>query len=130
MTTKPVVLIVDDSSFNLQLLGAFLGSDYDVCVATTGEEAIEIAPDVEPDIVILDVVLPGIDGHDVCTSLRNMPQFRDLPIIFSSGNGDAETIARGRAVGGTDFLGKPVNAAALRKMVAAHTAEGRRPCSA
>ena len=114
---KPTVLIVDDSRFSIELLAAFLGDSYEVCFAMSGEEAVEAAPDIAPDLILLDVVLPGIDGYVVCEHLRRHPELAHVPIIFSSGNHDAAALERGRAVGGDDFLAKPVKPAALRTMV-------------
>ena len=122
MTHQPTVLIVDDSAFSIELMSAFLGTMCDICVAMTGEDALVVARRAKPDLILLDVILPGIDGFAVCETLKDDPGLNHVPIIFSSGNGSLEDQARGMAAGAAAFLPKPIRAAALREIVAAHLA--------
>lgn len=69
MTSKPAVLVVDNSLFNIEPLSALLSDSSGICFATSGEEAVKVAPDIRPDLILLDVVLPGIDDYEVCRRL-------------------------------------------------------------
>ncbi|TXT40267.1 MAG: two-component hybrid sensor and regulator, partial [Comamonadaceae bacterium] len=81
---KPIVLIVDDNIANIEVLGAALASDYEIRFATGGAEGLELARRVPPDLILLDVMMPGMDGFETCQRLRANPQMRDTPVIFIS----------------------------------------------
>jgi DNA-binding response OmpR family regulator len=105
----PVILIVDDDPQTLQLVGKLLSDELacDICLATSGGEALEIIERVSPDLVLLDVNMPDMNGYEVCISIRAKEDYRELPIIFLTVQRDSEHIVRGFETGGTDYIAKP-----------------------
>jgi len=101
------VLIVDDAKSNLELLVEGLKSDYKLSLALNGEMALKVAAQSPPDLVLLDIVMPGIGGFEVCRRLREMPETAEVPIMFLSSLEDVEDKARGFEAGGNDYLTKP-----------------------
>jgi DNA-binding response OmpR family regulator len=102
------ILIVDDEPnilVSLQFLMHQRG--YEVMTATSGEEAIEIIMKFQPHLILLDVMLPGIDGFEVCEIVRLDPKWRDIKIIFLSAKGQEEDIAKGMVLGADDYITKP-----------------------
>lgn len=107
------VLVVDDTPANLRLLEAVLGArGYTVETAESGEEALERIAASPPDLVLLDVVLPGLDGHEVCRRIRNAPGSRVLPVVMVTATAGQERV-KGLEVGADDFLAKPFDQAEL-----------------
>lgn len=107
---KPKILIVDDDSFNIKLLGEILRSDYEVCFATNGLEGIKIATaNAPPDLILMDIMMPEMDGYEVCKVLREDQQSKDIPVIFVTANTDDETLKEAFESGGTDYVRKPVS---------------------
>ncbi|MDZ4150181.1 response regulator, partial [Methylicorpusculum sp.] len=82
MTTKFTLLIVDDMPLNIQVLARLLSDDYLIKVANNGFTALEIAKQTPPDLILLDVVMPELDGYEVCKKLKEDPICRDIPVIF------------------------------------------------
>lgn len=118
--TKATILIVDDEISNIEIMNAVLEDDYDVCFATSGQEALEVARAAQPDLVLLDVLMPGIDGFEVCRQLKADAQLADIPVIFTTGLGDAEDEMRGLSLGAIDYVTKPIQPATLRARVGNH----------
>ncbi|MFM7150948.1 MAG: response regulator, partial [Gemmataceae bacterium] len=114
------VLIVDDTKSNIDALVQVLQGDYRLSVALSGEAAIRAVEKSPPDLIMLDVVMPGIDGFEVCRLLREKPIYQDIPIMFLTGLQDVENKARGFEVGGNDYLTKPFEALEVRARVKAH----------
>ncbi|MFP4357009.1 MAG: response regulator [Puniceicoccaceae bacterium] len=106
---KPVVLLVDDKARNLQLLGnALLKNGYDVALADSGAEALEIIAESPPDLVLLDVMMPGMSGFDVCRRLKESEMAPNLEVIFVTAKTRKEDILEGFAAGGVDYITKPI----------------------
>ena len=105
----PVILVVDDNPQNLQLVAGLLSETHscDLCFATGGAEALEVMETVSPDLILLDVNMPGMNGYQVCEALRSSGTSRDIPVIFLTAQRDAEFIVRGFEAGGTDYVVKP-----------------------
>ena len=121
--SKPIVLVVDDTPSNLALLSDILQGDYRIKVATDGTKALAVARSAEPpDLILLDVMMPGMDGYEVCTRLKREVATRDIPIIFVTAMSEVENETRGLELGGVDYVVKPVNAAVVRARVNAHIA--------
>lgn len=118
--TKATILIVDDEISNIEIINAVLEDDYDVCFATSGRQALEVARTAQPDLVLLDVLMPGIDGFEVCGQLKADAQLADIPVIFTTGLGDTEDEMRGLALGAIDYVTKPIQPAILRARVGNH----------
>ena len=110
---RPTVLVVDDTAANLALLSQVLGRHYRVQLAVSGAKALALAQRRAPDLIVLDVMMPDLDGYEVCRRLKADPQTRDVPVLFlTSLNGsDDETL--GFEAGGADFIAKPFTPATL-----------------
>ena len=108
VTTHARILIVDDDAGNLAALGNLLQPHYDVMAAPSGERALQIATSTPPpDMILLDVMMPGMDGHEVLTRLRNNPATRDIPVIFVTGLNAIEDEEKGLNLGAVDYIAKP-----------------------
>ena len=102
------VLVVDDNAVNRKLLNVILvKAGYDVAEAVDGEDALEQAFAFMPDLILLDVMMPKMDGYEACTVLKQDGRMRDVPIIFLSGRSGAEDKVRGLDAGGVDYIAKP-----------------------
>ena len=105
------ILIVDDNPTNLQVLGALLGqAGYKVRAAISGEVALRAVETILPDLILLDVRMPGIDGYETCRRLHGNERIRDVPVIFISAMQDTEDKLAGFAAGGVDYVAKPFQA--------------------
>ena len=108
--SKPTVLVVDDTPANLSLLGDLLKDEYQVKVATGGARALEIARSTsQPDLILLDVLMPGIDGYAVCRELKRDDYTRHIPIIFLTTRADPADEERGLQLGAADYIAKPIS---------------------
>lgn len=114
---KPILLLVDDQPLNIRALNELFRFDHDVYMATDGEQAIELAQKLLPDLILLDVVMPGIDGYEVCRRLKANPMTSDIPIIFVSARGEEEDEAKGLELGAVDYIGKPFHPGIARARV-------------
>jgi CheY-like chemotaxis protein len=114
------VLIVDDVKANIDALVTVLQGEYKLSVALSGETALKAVDRSQPDLIMLDVMMPGIDGFEVCRLLREKPAYREIPVMFLTGLQDVENKARGFEVGGNDYLTKPFEALEVRARVKAH----------
>ncbi len=121
---KATILIVDDRPDNVKTLREILATDYKCIVATNGRQALERMKQ-RPDLVLLDVNMPGMDGFEVCRSLKENPETRDIPVIFVSAQGEVENVVEGLEVGGLDYIIKPINAAITQARVATHLGKAR-----
>lgn len=114
------ILVVDDDPSTVELLEIFLRDEYDVSVATHGEQAIELCRERLPDLILLDVMMPGPDGYEVCRRLKSDPATREAPIIFVTARDEVEEEIKGLEAGAVDFLTKPVHRAIVRARVRTH----------
>lgn len=118
---RQLVLIVDDSPDNLILISSLLKGRYRVKVANSGERALRVATTEEtPDLILLDIVMPGMDGYEVCRQLRVHPNTCDVPIIFLTAKSSPEDEARGLEMGAVDYIAKPVSPPIVQVRVATH----------
>lgn len=118
---KDLVLVVDDNPQNLQVLGPMLEKKgYDVAFATSGEQALEFASGEKPDLVLLDIMMPGMDGYQVCERLKKEKTTASIPVIFLTAKSDTDDIVRGFEAGGVDYVTKPFNSAELLARVKTH----------
>ena len=101
------VLIVDDAKANLDILVEGLKADHKLSLALDGETALQIAARTPPDLVLLDIVMPGMDGYEVCRKMRQMPALADVPVIFLSSLEEVQNKTRGFEAGANDYLTKP-----------------------
>jgi len=115
------ILVVDDSPVNLQVLMRTLdGTGHRILVATGGKSAIEIAERARPDLILLDVMMPGIDGFEVCRAIKTNPATKDIVIIFLSALGEVADKVAGLEMGASDFITKPIQADEVIARVATH----------
>ncbi len=114
------VLVVDDTPAQVRvLLGAF-DSTQEVVVATSGEQALELARSERPDLILLDVVMPDLDGHEVCRRLKADPGTADIPIIFITGKDEASDVSEGLELGAVDYLAKPFSLPLVKARLKTH----------
>ena len=106
---KPVILIVDDVPENVQILGYLLAREYSTFFALNGNDALAQAEELRPDLILLDVMMPGMDGYEVCRSLKNDENLRDIPVIFISALDRPEDESAGLKLGAADYIIKPFN---------------------
>ena len=111
------ILIVDDAMENIQILHHALQDEHDVLFAMNGAKALEMAQHQLPDVILLDAIMPDMDGYDVCSALRASAATRDIPIIFVTALKTPEDETRALDAGAADFISKPVNAAVVRARV-------------
>ncbi|MBF0588856.1 MAG: two-component system response regulator [Magnetococcales bacterium] len=108
--SKPLILIVDDTPDNLDVLGGVLGKEYKVKAALNGERALRIARgNPKPDMILLDVMMPGMDGHEVCRRLKADPVTASIPVIFVTAKAKVEDEKRGLELGAVDYITKPIS---------------------
>lgn len=117
-----VVLVVDDKEENLAIMVAALGDDYEVSVATDGNSALEAVAEIHPDIILLDVIMPDIDGYEVCRRLKDNESTMAIPVIFLTALTDSEAKTRGFALGAVDYITKPFEISEVRARVHTHLA--------
>jgi len=109
-TRKDIVLVVDDSADALSLINDALEKEHmDVLVALDGKAALTIAQRIKPDIILLDALMPNMDGFTTCQALKSDPQLASIPVIFMTGLTESEDIVRGLNSGGVDYLTKPID---------------------
>ncbi len=115
------VLIVDDQRFNIRLMAGILdGDQHELLFATDGEQALEMASAQGVDLVLLDVVMPGIDGYEVCRRLKDNDDTRTIPVIFVTSMSEVDDEAKGFDVGGVDYITKPLSPRTVRARVRTH----------
>jgi len=121
--SKQTILVVDDTPENIDVLGGILGRDYKIKFAINGEKALKIArADDRPDLILLDIEMPGIDGYEVCRQLKQSDATKKIPIIFVTARSEVEDEERGFKIGGVDYIAKPVSAPIVRERVKTHLA--------
>ncbi len=126
MEEKYKILAVDDNPINLKLLSrALINSDYEIHTASSGEEALRIARQVHPDLILLDVIMPGMSGYEVCKKLQENEQTAYIPVIFLSAKNEAVDKAKGLSLGAVDYLTKPFNPLEINARVRTHLSARR-----
>jgi putative two-component system response regulator len=119
-TEKNRVLIVDDEPGNIKILSSVLAGDYALSVATSGNQALAVASAQSPDIILLDMVMPEMDGIEVCRALRADPATKDIPVIFVTSMGDSANEERGLEAGAVDYISKPISPPIVKARVKIH----------
>jgi len=118
---KKVILFVDDTPSNIQVLGKMLGDKgYEISVATSGKQALSIVEKIIPDLILLDVMMPEMDGFTVGKTLKENPLTKDIPILFISAKDDMESKLKGFEIGGADYITKPFQSAEVIARVRTH----------
>ncbi len=130
-TPRDIVLLVDDSPEALGFLTEALEqSGFSVLIATSGASALNIVDRITPDIILLDAVMPGMDGFDTCLKLKANPAVSPVPVVFMTGLTETEHVVRALEAGGVDYLTKPINIDELRARIRVHLSNARSAQSA
>lgn len=117
------ILVVDDNPENIDMLGAALSQDYQIKVALNGRKALEIArSEAPPDIILLDIMMPEMDGYEVCRRLKAHPETKDIPVIFITAKSDESDETRGLEIGAVDYITKPFSLPIVRARLKTHLA--------
>jgi putative two-component system response regulator len=119
-TDKNRVLIVDDEPGNIKILSSVLAGDYALSVATGGAQALQIAEVQAPDIVLLDMVMPEMDGIQVCEALKANEATKNIPVIFVTSMSDSVNEERGLEAGAVDYISKPISPPIVKARVKIH----------
>jgi CheY-like chemotaxis protein len=120
-SNKSTVLVVDDTAANIELLHAILHDNYKIKVATNGAKALHLAArDPQPDIILLDIMMPGMDGYEVCRRLKDDHQTSSIPVVFITAKSQIEDEQRGLDLGAVDYITKPFDAAIVETRVRQH----------
>ncbi len=119
---KSLVLIVDDNKINIDLLVKTLNDQYRIGIAKNGKKAIAYAEKFFPDLILLDIQMPEMDGYEVCSYLKSNPQTKDIPVIFITAMADVESKTRGLEIGAVDYVTKPFHASEVTARVKTHLA--------
>ena len=115
------LLLVDDAPANIQIANSILKDSYKIRIATNGAKALELASVTPlPDLILLDVMMPEMDGYEVCTRLKISPETRDIPVIFLTGQTEIEDETKGFEVGAVDYIHKPLSPAIVKARVQTH----------
>lgn len=122
---KSTILVVDDEITNLSLVAGVLRAHYQVKIAKDGDKALALARTEAPDLVLLDVLMPGLDGYEVCRRLKADTQTRHIPVIFLTSQTDAENEELGLQLGAVDYISRPIRPGILLSRVNAHLSDAR-----
>ncbi len=114
---QPKILIVDDEQDNLELIKALFIKEYDIRLAKDGEQGVLMAEQWQPDLILLDVVMPGLDGFQACLKLRKQSATRKIPIVFLTNKNDPASESFGLELGAEDFIAKPFDKEVLKSRI-------------
>ncbi|SMF29950.1 response regulator [Desulfovibrio gilichinskyi] len=117
---KQTVLVVDDTSSIIAVFSKILSPEYRVKAAKNGLKALEITLETPPDIILLDIMMPEMDGYEVCRKLKLNPKTKEIPVIFVTAMVDAENKARALELGAVDFVTKPINPSVVLECIKKH----------
>jgi signal transduction histidine kinase len=120
LSLRPTILVVDDTPQNLALMRDLLETDYTVKLAPSGERALKIAKSQAPDLVLLDIMMPDVDGYEVCRRLKADPATADIPVIFFTAKTETQDEQMGFALGAADYITKPISPPIVLARVKAH----------
>ncbi len=118
---ESLILIVDDNMENLKVLGGLLNDEgYLIAVSTNGKDALDFTEKNKPDLILLDIMMPGMNGYETCEKLKENAGTKDIPVIFLSALGETDDIVKGFEAGGVDYVMKPYNSRELLARVKTH----------
>jgi putative two-component system response regulator len=123
LPVKPTIMVVDDTPDNLSLMNLLLKDHYSVRIANSGERALKLAATGSPpDLILLDIMMPGMDGYEVCQYLKADPKMRDIPVIFLTAKNETDDEKKGLELGAIDYITKPISPAIVLARVKTHLA--------
>lgn len=114
---KALILAIDDTPANLFTLGGALASEFDLQIATSGETGLKLAAEHLPDLILLDIMMPDMDGYEVCQRLKTTPALKHIPVIFLSALSDPGSEMKGLALGAADYITKPISVEIARQRI-------------
>lgn len=117
---RPKIMVVDDTPTNIQVLAEILGQEYEIFFALNGPEGLAMAEAQQPDIILLDIMMPKMDGFEVCLKLKKNPLTKNIPVIFITALNMEEDEARGLELGAVDYITKPIRPSVVRARVKNH----------
>jgi two-component system, HptB-dependent secretion and biofilm response regulator len=119
---KSTILVVDDMTENIEVLNAILKADYRVLFATNGKDALEVAISDSPDLILLDIMMPEMDGYEICQCLKDETETQNIPVIFITAMNEVEDETLGFKTGAVDYIIKPINQHVVRARIKTHLA--------
>ena len=119
-TERPIVMIVDDAEEDLMIMESILAKDYTLKPFSHSQEALDYAISSPPDLILLDVMMPDIDGYEFCRQIKSNTRLLNIPVIFITSKNDYEDEEKGFLSGGSDFINKPINAPIFLARVNTH----------
>ena len=117
---KSLILVVDDVAQNITILKEALEKDFQLAAAINGKRAVEYVKNTQPDLVLLDILMPDMDGYEVCRRMKEIPHMEDVPIIFITSLNDTENIIKGFHEGAVDYISKPFDIDEVKSRVIVH----------
>ncbi len=114
------ILIVDDEPLNIQFLETLISDQFDVIFDTSGEDALSIVKSGKPDLIVLDIMMPGMDGYEVCRRLKADPETQPIPVIFVTAKDGEEEETKGLDLGAVDYITKPFNPEIVKRKITNH----------
>ncbi len=117
---KQNILIVDDTPLNINVLGEYLSHDYQVFIATSGDDALKQIERILPDLILLDIMMPEMDGYEVCQRLKEEKKTRNIPIIFITAKSTLEDESKGLELGAVDYIRKPFSLVIVKSRIHTH----------
>lgn len=118
--TKPLILVVDDQATIIRIMSSILQPMYDVCVATNGKKALEVARTRQPDLILLDNMMPEMTGVETCMALKEIPATKNIPVVFVTSMDDKHNEQMGFKAGAVDYMNKPPSAELVHARVSVH----------
>ena len=118
--SKAEILAVDDTPMNLDIILETLDDEYEISISSDGKEALEVLETTIPDLILLDIMMPGMDGFEVCSILKKDERLKDIPVIFLTALNSTEDVVKGLSLGAVDYVYKPFNPEELRSRVRTH----------
>ncbi|HCE57136.1 MAG TPA: hypothetical protein DER09_04860, partial [Prolixibacteraceae bacterium] len=120
VNVKELILVVDDQPTNLKVISGVLNNKYALSVANSGERALKILETLKPGLILLDIMMPGMDGFQVCRALKQNEKTRDIPVIFLSAKTETDDIIKGFEIGAVDYIFKPFNPREIKVRIQNH----------
>lgn len=118
---KATILVIEDSPTNIQVIGQALKSEtYELAIATNGKEGLQLATNIKPHLILLDIMMPVMDGFQVCEKLKQSDETKDIPIIFLTARGNSDDVVKGFELGAVDYITKPFNSHELLARIHTH----------
>ena len=119
---KKTILVVDDTPTNIKILGQILIEDYEVSIATSGAQALEIISQNKPDLILLDIMMPEMDGYQLCEKIKSDKHTKNIPVIFVTAKDEESDETKGFEIGAVDYITKPVSPPVVKARVKTHLA--------